>query len=138
MGGPATEPSAETLAALEADLPNAYAEAARHLAEADVLLLCTGAGFSADSGLAVYADVARIPAYASRGLQYHDICQPHWQQHDPELFWGFWGQCFNDYRETAPHDGYAIINSWAEDRFRKTKTAELIRQQLPDVLLSKD
>lgn len=37
-------------------------KAAKALAEADVLLLVTGIGWSADSGLAVYNDIAKIPA----------------------------------------------------------------------------
>ena len=79
-----------------------------------------GAGFSADSGLAVYADVAKahqfirlhmnlwtwcvggtfveclyleVPAYRDRKLTYQDVCQPHWLFEEPDLFWGFWGQC---------------------------------------------
>merc|ERR1712232_194940 len=93
-------------------------EAARYISEADVFLLCTGAGFSADSGLAIYADVAKVEAYVARDLKYHDICQPLWLSSEPALFWGFWGQCFNDYRSTAPHDGYEILNRWADRRFR--------------------
>merc|ERR1719162_754864 len=42
------------------------ARAAKAINAADVLMLCTGAGFSADSGLAVYGDIARIPAYSKR------------------------------------------------------------------------
>lgn len=111
----------------------ACAEAARLISDADIFLLCTGAGFSADSGLAVYADVAKVDAYAARGLTYSDICQPSWMSTEPELFWGFWGQCHNDYRETAPHTGYEIIDAWAERRFRHSEMATLIRQQLaPD------
>lgn len=58
--------------------------------------------FSADSGLAVYRDIAKIEAYQTRGLHYHDICVPQWLEDDKALFWGFWGRCFNDYRETKP------------------------------------
>ena len=32
-----------------------------------------------------------IPCFA--WLRYHDICSPRWLYSDPELFWGFWGQC---------------------------------------------
>ena len=55
---------------------------------AQVLLLATGAGWSADSGLAVYRDIADVPAYHELGLTYRDICQPRWLSHDPELFFG--------------------------------------------------
>jgi len=70
--------------------------------------LCAGAGFSADSGLAVYKDIAELAAYQDLGVDYHDICRPEWLQYDPELFYGFWGACYNDYRETQPHKGYDI------------------------------
>jgi len=105
----------------------ACAAAAKAISEADVLLLCTGAGFSADSGLAVYDDVAQVPAYKERGLSYQDLCHPRWLHDDPSLFWGFWGQCYNDYRCTAPHDGYAIIDDWAEKWFRKSEIANRVR-----------
>lgn len=106
------------------------AEAGVFIASADVFLLCTGAGFSADSGLAVYADVAQVPAYASRGLSYHDICQPRWLHKDADLFWGFWGQCYNDYRSTAPHKGYEIIESWARRQFRSSGVAKAVKTEL--------
>uniref|UniRef100_A0A7S4S7Y0 Deacetylase sirtuin-type domain-containing protein n=1 Tax=Ditylum brightwellii TaxID=49249 RepID=A0A7S4S7Y0_9STRA len=91
-------------------------KAADALAEADVLLVVTGAGFSADSGLAVYGDVAKVKAYQERNLEYRDVCQPKWVETDPELFYGFWGQCFNDYRKTKPHKGYDIIARWRDDK----------------------
>lgn len=88
--------------------------AAKAVAKAEVLVLITGAGFSADSGLAVYADVANIEAYQQRNIEYYDICQSHWLSRDPGLFYGFWGQCFNDYRTTQPHKGYEIIAKWRD------------------------
>merc|ERR550532_1269702 len=112
MGPAISRPEPDTEARLKDNLDSTCAEAARLIGRADVLLLCTGAGFSADSGLAIYADVAKIPVYARRKLEYSDICVPHWLRTEPELFWGFWGQCYNDYRDTAPHEGYAIIDSW--------------------------
>ncbi len=38
--------------------------------------------------MAVYAEVARVPAYGERGLEYHDLCDPRWLPDEPELFWG--------------------------------------------------
>merc|ERR1712166_877744 len=98
MGSNVTRPDDETAAELRTNLDQYCAEAGALISKADVLILLTGAGFSADSGLAVYADVASVPAYKSRELTYMDLCVPHWQQEEPELFWGFWGGCFNDYR----------------------------------------
>jgi len=51
-------------------------QAARKIYDAYVLLVVTGAGFSADSGLATYIDVADIDAYKSRGWKYRDLCKP--------------------------------------------------------------
>eukprot|EP00928_Gymnodinium_smaydae_P086772 TRINITY_DN71202_c0_g1_i1.p1 TRINITY_DN71202_c0_g1~~TRINITY_DN71202_c0_g1_i1.p1 ORF type:complete len:400 (-),score=54.41 TRINITY_DN71202_c0_g1_i1:117-1316(-) len=124
--------SEEDRAQLLASLDEACADAAVKISTADVLLLCTGAGFSADSGLAVYADVAEVDAYKARDLHYHDICQPGWLQSEPDLFWGFWGQCFNDYRDTAPHEGFEIIERWVERWFRHSTVAEEMRRRLSE------
>lgn len=129
MGG-AIAPEPEEAALLQDALPTACAEAARLIKEADVFLLFTGAGFSADSGLAVYGDVAKVRAYADRGLDYMDLCDPQLVFREPPTFWGFWGQCFNDYRRTAPHSGYQIINRWVDARFRTSALAAEIRSRL--------
>eukprot|EP01126_Amoeba_proteus_P054653 TRINITY_DN6734_c0_g1_i8.p1 TRINITY_DN6734_c0_g1~~TRINITY_DN6734_c0_g1_i8.p1 ORF type:complete len:296 (+),score=43.06 TRINITY_DN6734_c0_g1_i8:68-955(+) len=93
------------------------ASTAQLIAEADFFLLSVGAGFSADSGLPVYKDVANVPAYLNKNLTYTDLCQPHWLKTDPGLFYGFWGGCFNDYRNTEPHEGYHILKRWQESLF---------------------
>lgn len=193
--------------------------AARKILEADVLLAVTGAGFSADSGLATYDCVANIDAYRSRGWRYKDLCTPltytdfsslekegskqirdesnrdaleiektEYSQGDkdrntdngssnddtkekyndnecdnnldedstqgslnnanpksihsdsdsdvpfdrsvlpesndinhPQWFYGFWGQCWNDYRRVGPHEGYDIIARWARHKNYVTK-----------------
>ena len=61
---------------LKANIETHCKEAAKKLLEADVLLTVTGAGFSADSGLATYDCVANIEAYRSRGWRYRDLCTP--------------------------------------------------------------
>merc|ERR1719188_2066137 len=121
MGSATSRPDPDAEARLKDSLDSLCAEAATLIHQADVFLLLTGAGFSADSGLAIYADVAKVEAYKERGLEYHDICQPDWLDSEPDLFWGFWGQCFNDYRSTAPHPGYEIIERWVEGRFRNSE-----------------
>jgi len=127
-------PSDKVLDRMADEIDSGCALAAQKIAEADVLLLCTGAGFSADSGLAVYADVARVEAYKKRGLEYHDLCRPSWLEAEPELFWGFWGQCFNDYRNTAPHDGFRIIQEWVNRRFRDNEFAQAVQKNLDEAV----
>ena len=94
-------------------------KAAKAIVEAEIFVICIGAGMSADSGLAVYKDVANLPVYNEMGIDYADICTPMWLDDDPELFYGFWGMCFNDYRDAVPHEGYHILRRICETRFNK-------------------
>ena len=127
MGNHPSSPSSEQLAELEARKPELIARAARAIQQADILLVATGAGWSADSGLAIYRDVADVAAYHERDLTYRDICQPHFLDSEPALFYGFWGGCYNDYRNTAPHEGYGIIKQWVERQFKDTQAAAAFR-----------
>ena len=94
MGNAPSAPTEEQHRELAETLAESTQRAGAAIAQADVLLLATGAGWSADSGLAVYKDIANIKAYNERKLTYHDICEPHWLQDEPALFHGFWGSCF--------------------------------------------
>ena len=114
MGATPSAPSAAQREELEREHDALVERAAAAIATADVLVFLTGAGWSADSGLAVYKDIADIPAYHARGVTYPDLCQPDWVQSEPELFYGFWGMCFNDYRATSPHEGYSIVARWRD------------------------
>ncbi|KAF0759874.1 hypothetical protein AaE_003639 [Aphanomyces astaci] len=92
-------------------------DAAEKVKGADYLLIMTGAGFSADSGLPVYMDIANVDAYSKMGVEYHDLCDPCWVctlliRDDLPVFYGFWGDCFNMYRDTTPHAGYEILQRW--------------------------
>eukprot|EP00928_Gymnodinium_smaydae_P045721 TRINITY_DN30436_c0_g1_i1.p1 TRINITY_DN30436_c0_g1~~TRINITY_DN30436_c0_g1_i1.p1 ORF type:complete len:437 (+),score=26.84 TRINITY_DN30436_c0_g1_i1:122-1432(+) len=126
MGSGPSAPSKAKAQQLRNNFGPACVAAARTISEADVLLFCIGAGFDADSGLACYADVAKVPAYAKRGLTYASLCNEQKLVWEPELFWGFWGQCFNDYRNTAPHKGYEIVASWADRKFRSSATGGIL------------
>ena len=92
-------------------------QAARQIADADFLLIATGAGFSADSGLPTYTDVARNPIYESLGIEYGDLCRIQCLKENPRLFYGFWGTCFNLYqRQVQPHPGYSILSRWCREK----------------------
>lgn len=86
------------------------------VAEADVLLYHLGAGMSADSGLAVFVDLANVPAYKELGLSYTDLSQPYWLEKDHAIFFGFWGSCLANYRKAVPHEGYEILRKWRESK----------------------
>lgn len=97
-----------------------YEHVAELISHCKFLLVACGAGFSADSGLPVYSDVANINSYKQLGLTYHDLARPSIMlngenEDDAQLFFGFWGHCSNMYRETEPHEGYRIIKKWADE-----------------------
>lgn len=71
-----TPPTAAQAAALAAEHTQSIMRAAAAIAHADVLVLLTGAGWSADSGLAVYKDVANVAAYREREVGYAELCDP--------------------------------------------------------------
>lgn len=116
MGNRPSLPSEAQQDDLERRQPELLARAATAIHQADVLLVSTGAGWSADSGLAVYKDVADLPAYHARNLSYRDICQPHWLEEDPALFYGFWGGCYNDCARADASPHCRTIASTALDR----------------------
>ena len=109
-----TAPTKEQVAELAAQLDANCKAAGQAISDADVIVTVTGAGFSADSGLAVYKDIATVPAYQERKLTYAALCEPKWLKDEPELFYGFWGGCFNDYRNTEPHAGFAMLAKWRD------------------------
>ncbi|KAG7401773.1 hypothetical protein PHYBOEH_011062 [Phytophthora boehmeriae] len=88
--------------------------AAEKLDAADFLIVATGAGFSADSSLPVYADIAKVDVYDKMGVEYQDLCDPYMLEQDEELFYGFWGSCTNSYRDTKHHQGYQILRKWRD------------------------
>jgi len=115
-----------------------FQDAAKTILEADFFMLATGAGFSKDSGLAVYKDIADVKAWRDRDLTYPDLCQPHWIESDPDLFYGFWGKCFNDYRTTKPHEGYQIVKNWKEKYFSNTEKADEFKKTWKERFTEKD
>mmetsp|Transcript_93588 Transcript_93588/g.165593 ORF Transcript_93588/g.165593 Transcript_93588/m.165593 type:complete len:410 (+) Transcript_93588:66-1295(+) len=92
-----------------------YRRAAEVITNADFLLIGAGAGMGVDSGLATYADVASVAAWAERGHDYGSLCRPSLLREDPSLFYGFWGHCYNQYMDAHPHQGYNILRRWCTE-----------------------
>lgn len=101
-----------------------YKRAAQKIVDADFLLIATGAGFSADSGLPTYADVARNPIYEKQGIEYGDLCRVSCLKENPSLFYGFWGGCYNAYQKASPHVGYDIIKGWCDRNEEKSSSID--------------
>lgn len=96
-------------------------KAATALIEADILLVVAGAGMSSDSGLPVYNQIADVPIYNEMKLTYGMLCTPDWLKDDSEIFYGFWGSCYNAYADTTPHRGYQKINKIIEELYSEKK-----------------
>eukprot|EP01130_Rhizamoeba_saxonica_P007172 TRINITY_DN2892_c0_g1_i3.p1 TRINITY_DN2892_c0_g1~~TRINITY_DN2892_c0_g1_i3.p1 ORF type:complete len:364 (+),score=71.12 TRINITY_DN2892_c0_g1_i3:79-1170(+) len=94
-------------------------KAAEAIHQADYFLFTCGAGFSADSGLPTYQDIANVKAYNDQDLEYHHLCAPTVLLEDPDLFYGFWGDSLNAYRTAQPHEGYQILTKWKNEQFLK-------------------
>jgi NAD-dependent SIR2 family protein deacetylase len=93
-------------------------KAAGWLRGADGLLITAGAGMGVDSGLPDFRGQEGFwrayPALRHQGLSFEDMADPARFAEHPELAWGFYGHRLNLYRETVPHEGFAILRRWAD------------------------
>ena len=92
--------------------------AARAVADAEFLLFTAGAGMGVDSGLPDFRGNEGFwrsyPPLAQLGISFSQMANPRWFETDPTLAWGFYGHRLNLYRQTVPHDGFAILEEWAQ------------------------
>jgi len=92
---------------------DAIKQAAEALAGATAILVTSGAGMSADSGLPTFRGADGFwnayPPYRKLNLDFYDLANPEWFMRDPELAWGFYGHRLNLYREVQPHEGYSVL-----------------------------
>ena len=80
-----------------------FHRAAMKLQQANYLLITTGAGFSADSGL---------QTYECAPVEYRDMCNPFKLTEEPFKFQKFWLNFTRSYMDTKPHIGYEILDQW--------------------------
>lgn len=95
-----------------------FARAAELISGAGALLVCAGAGMGVDSGLPDFRGAEGFwrayPPYARLGLGFTDLADPAHFAADPEFAWGFYGHRLNLYRDTVPHEGFALLREWGE------------------------
>lgn len=94
------------------------AEAARRIRASRRLLIGTGAGMSADSGIPTYRRPGEqawraYAVYESHGLRAEDLACPRAFEEEPELAWGFWERQRRAIAARAPHEGYASLHAIA-------------------------
>jgi len=97
-----------------------FARAAALIEAADALVICAGAGMGVDSGLPDFRSddgFWRVyPALRSAGLHFTAIANPAAFRRQPDTAWGFYGHRLQLYRDTTPHNGFAILQRWASTK----------------------
>lgn len=103
--------------------------AARAISNAKFMLFTAGAGMGVDSGLPDFRGNEGFwrayPPLARLGIGFADMANPQWFEKDPELAWGFYGHRLNLYRQTAPHEGFAILEKWAQQKPARVYTSNV-------------
>src|SRR6516162_10190981 len=92
--------------------------AARALKDAQALLITAGAGMGVDSGLPDFRGKdgfwQAYPPYHHLGLDFVALANPRWFTEDPRLAWGFYGHRMVRYRQASPHQGFSVLDRWAQ------------------------
>lgn len=88
------------------------------LENADSLLITAGAGMGVDSGLPDFRGDQGFwqayPALAQARLHFSEVACPDTFRKDARLAWGFYGHRLQLYRRTEPHEGFHILQRWAQ------------------------
>jgi NAD-dependent SIR2 family protein deacetylase len=90
-----------------------FIQAAKLIRSADGLLIGAGAGIGVDSGLPDFRSDngfwKAYPALGKIGISFYQAANPRNFIANPALAWGFYGHRLKLYRETEPHDGFAVL-----------------------------
>lgn len=88
------------------------------IAEADAIVVCSGAGIGIDSGLPDFRGEngfwRAYPALGQLGISFVEIANPKAFRQHPRLAWGFYGHRLQLYRSIAPHAGFASLLQLAD------------------------
>ena len=97
--------------------PEMLHRSAEVIRSAEGLIITAGAGMGVDSGLPDFRSPEGFwrayPPFSKLGLSFEELANPQWFERDPALAWGFYGHRFELYRQTSPHEGFAILRQWA-------------------------
>lgn len=92
--------------------------AAHLLQGSSALMIATGEGMAADSGLPDLRDAATFshtwPAVAREGLGFEKMTSPQAFDEHPATAWGMYGQLLNLCRAKEPHAGYTLLRQWGQ------------------------
>lgn len=94
-------------------------KASEALRSARALVITSGAGMGVDSGLPDFRGDKGFwnayPMYERLGINFIGAANPVHFDRDPEFGWGFYGHRTNLYRQADPHDGFYILQNWADE-----------------------
>lgn len=102
------------------------------IAECDAVIIFAGAGMGVDSGLPDFRGNEGFwkayPIAKERHLSFEALANPEWFDREPSLAWAFYGHRLNLYRETIPHEGFALLRelcrSKGDDYFVMTSNVD--------------
>ena len=93
---------------------NSFNHCAELIQQADSLIITAGAGMGVDSGLPDFRGEEGFwdayPTLAKAKVKFSDIANPASFRSNPKRAWGFYGHRLNLYRQTVPHEGFAILH----------------------------
>jgi NAD-dependent SIR2 family protein deacetylase len=90
------------------------------IANATGILITAGAGMGVDSGLPDFRGNTGFwkayPALAAAGIEFTRIASPAAFYENPAQAWGFYGHRLALYRDTQPHEGFALLKALADSK----------------------
>ncbi|NIQ94576.1 MAG: NAD-dependent deacetylase [Desulfuromonadales bacterium] len=100
------------------NLREEFIRGAEAIRRARALVVTAGAGMGVDSGLPDFRGDNGFwnayPMYRRLGINFIGAANPAHFESDPAFGWGFYGHRTNLYRDTVPHEGFALLRRWAE------------------------
>ncbi|MHB2147907.1 SIR2 family NAD-dependent protein deacylase [Calditrichota bacterium LG25] len=94
-------------------MEQALQRARQAVKKAQAVVIAAGAGMGVDSGLPDFRGNEgfwnNYPVARRLGLSFADLANPRWFTENPELAWAFYGHRLNLYRQTQPHEGFALL-----------------------------
>ena len=98
----------------EGPLASAVEDAARAIAEADAMVIGTGAGMGVDSGLGTFRGRNAGVWEPLKAMQrdFSEMSCPDVFEEDERAAWAFWKFRHDTYTGSDPHDGYKILSAW--------------------------
>jgi NAD-dependent SIR2 family protein deacetylase len=90
------------------------------ISAADAMVIFAGAGMGVDSGLEQYRGRdglwTRSIRIKNREVPYYDLMKPVAFREEPAMAWGLICNRMTSYRETAPHEGYFILQEFLHQK----------------------